>query len=77
MAKTQGAGEKGSSAILFQREGMPPVGEMLPCALQHVLASFAGIITPAILIAATFDFTTHQRTSAASCAAKAAPGWAT
>ena len=62
MANTQAAGEKGSSAILFQREGMPPIGEMLPCALQHVLASFAGIITPAILIAATFDFTTQQRT---------------
>ena len=62
MANTKAAGEKGSSAILFQREGMPPVGEMLPCALQHVLASFAGIITPAILIAATFDFTTQQRT---------------
>ena len=62
MSKTQAAEEKGSSAILFQREGMPPIGEMLPCALQHVLASFAGIITPAILIAATFDFTTQQRT---------------
>ena len=29
---------------LFTREGMPPVKEMIPCALQHVLASFAGII---------------------------------
>ena len=32
---------------LFTREGKPPVQEMIPCALQHVLASFAGIITPA------------------------------
>ena len=62
MAKTQAAEEKGSSAVLFQREGMPPIGEMLPCALQHVLASFAGIITPAILIAATFNFTAQEKT---------------
>ena len=62
MAKTQAADAKGASAFLFQRDGMPPVAEMLPCALQHVLASFAGIITPAILIAATFNFTTEQRT---------------
>ncbi|WP_072375158.1 uracil-xanthine permease family protein [Thermophilibacter mediterraneus] len=62
MAKTQTAGVGEAHDYLFQREGMPPVGEMLPCALQHVLASFAGIITPAILIAATFNFTTQQRT---------------
>ena len=36
---------KSAHDYLFQREGMPPVGEMIPCALQHVLASFAGIIT--------------------------------
>ena len=62
MAKTQATGVKSAHDYLFQREGMPPVGEMIPCALQHVLASFAGIITPAILIAATFNFTTQQRT---------------
>lgn len=62
MAKSRPTGDGGSSAILFQREGMPPIGAMLPCSLQHVLASFAGIITPAILIAATFNFTTQQRT---------------
>ena len=62
MAKTQTAEVKEAHDYLFQREGMPPIGEMIPCALQHVLASFAGIITPAILIAATFNFTTQQRT---------------
>ena len=61
-AKAQTAEVKEAHDYLFQREGMPPVGDMIPCALQHVLASFAGIITPAILIAATFDFTTQQRT---------------
>ena len=62
MAKTKAAAVKSAHDYLFQREGMPPVGEMIPCALQHVLASFAGIITPAILIAATFDFTAQQKT---------------
>ena len=41
---------------LFTREGMPPVKEMSPCALQHVLASFAGIITPAVIMAGVYGF---------------------
>ena len=41
---------------LFTREGMPPVKEMIPCALQHVLASFAGIITPAVIMAGVYGF---------------------
>lgn len=61
MAKSEGSQTRGVSAYLFKRDGMPSVAEMLPCALQHVLASFAGIITPAILIAATFGFTPEQR----------------
>lgn len=59
MAKTD---SKGTSEVLFQREGMPPVGEMLPCALQHVLASFAGIITPAIIIASVYGWDPQTRT---------------
>lgn len=62
MAKSQTTEVASAHDYLFQREGVPPIGDMIPCALQHVLASFAGIITPAILIAATFDFTTQQRT---------------
>ena len=34
---------------LFTREGKPPVQEMIPCARQHVLATFAGIIPPAVI----------------------------
>ena len=62
MAKSQTTEVASAHDYLFQREGVPPIGDIIPCALQHVLASFAGIITPAILIAATFDFTTQQRT---------------
>lgn len=59
MAKTETGG---ASAYLFQREGMPPIGEMLPCALQHVLASFAGIITPAIIIASVYSWDPQTKT---------------
>lgn len=59
MAKTE---THGASALLFEREGFPPIAEMLPCALQHVLASFAGIITPAIIIASVYGWTAQQRT---------------
>lgn len=47
---------------LFTREGMPPVKEMIPCALQHVLASFAGIITPAVIMAGVYGFNSQQST---------------
>ena len=59
MAKTE---THGASALLFEREGFPPIAEMLPCSLQHVLASFAGIITPAIIIASVYGWTAQQRT---------------
>ena len=51
-----------ASRFLFQREGRPPFAEMLPCSLQHVLASFAGIITPAIIIASVYGWTAEQKT---------------
>jgi len=47
---------------LFTREGKPPVQEMIPCALQHVLASFAGIITPAVIMAGVYGFDSQQST---------------
>ena len=47
---------------LFTREGKPPVQEMIPCALQHVLASFAGIITPAVIMAVVYGFDSQQST---------------
>ena len=35
---------------------------MIPCALQHVLASFAGIITPAVIMAGVYGFNSQQST---------------
>ena len=53
---------KNGTEALFTREGMPPVKEMIPCALQHVLASFAGIITPAVIMAGVCSFSSQQKT---------------
>ena len=53
---------KNGTEALFTREGMLPVKEMIPCALQHVLASFAGIITPAVIMAGVYGFNSQQST---------------
>lgn len=45
---------------LFKREGIPPLSSLVPMSLQHVLASFAGVITPAMMIATTCKFTPEQ-----------------
>ena len=55
--ETPGTTAKGLSATLFERAGMPPIKDLIPCSLQHVLASFAGVITPALIIAAMCGFT--------------------
>ncbi len=48
------------SPKLFQRDGMPPIKDLLPTSLQHVLACFAGAIAPAMMIASTCNFTPEQ-----------------
>lgn len=61
--ETPGTTAKGLSATLFERAGMPPIKDLIPCSLQHVLASFAGVITPALIIAAMCGFTEEQKTA--------------
>lgn len=39
--------QKGS---LFEMEGTPGIGEVLPMALQHVVAMIVGCVTPAIIV---------------------------
>ncbi|WP_315534171.1 solute carrier family 23 protein [Lancefieldella rimae] len=51
------------SAALFSRSGFPPIKDLVPTSLQHVLASFAGVITPAMMIAVTCGFTPDQETA--------------
>lgn len=40
-----------NTSKLFSWQGMPPVGELIPLALQHVAAMVVGCVTPAIVIA--------------------------
>lgn len=53
----------GLSDTLFERTGIPPIKDLIPCSLQHVLASFAGVITPALIIATMCEFTEEQKTA--------------
>ena len=62
MDNTQQA-EAGLDKSLFKRDGFPPLGSLIPTSLQHVLASFAGVITPAMMIATTCGFTAEQETA--------------
>ena len=50
-------------AALFRRGGMPPVKDLIPITLQHVLSSFAGVIAPAIIIAGVCNFSEEQETA--------------
>lgn len=62
-AEKRGDAGESSSSPLFRRDGVPAIGDLIPCSLQHVLASFAGIIAPAIMIAQTCNFTEAQETA--------------
>lgn len=49
-------------AAVFQWNGIPPAGQLLPLGLQHVVAAVVGIITPAILIANTCGLSEAEKT---------------
>lgn len=40
----------------------PPVGQLIPLTLQHVLAAVVGVITPAIIVAGTCGLTEAEKT---------------
>ena len=64
MAEAVAQKEEGHlSDVLFARDGLPPVRDLIPLSLQHVLASFAGIIAPAIIIASVCNFTEAEETA--------------
>lgn len=59
---TTGSGDAaGFDAALYQRTGSVPVATAIPLALQHVLAAFAAIVTPAIIVAKVCSFTAGQQ----------------
>ena len=45
---------------LFELTGRAPMQNVVPLALQHVLAAFAAIVTPAIIVAAVCGFSPEQ-----------------
>ena len=49
-------------ASVFDLEGIPSVGQLLPLGLQHVVAAIVGIITPAIMVANTCSLSDADRT---------------
>lgn len=52
--------EKRDAALAW--DGRPPLAEIIPLGLQHVLAAATGIITPAIIVATTCGFTDAEET---------------
>ena len=42
---------KRNKASVFEYEGIPSAGQLIPLGLQHVVAAVVGVITPAIIIA--------------------------
>lgn len=51
-----------SAASLFQMQGIPPAGQIIPLGLQHVVAAIVGVVTPAIIVAGTCGIQGPDRT---------------
>ncbi|KUO75691.1 MAG: uracil permease [Clostridia bacterium BRH_c25] len=49
-------------AKVTELDGMPPLGQSVPLGIQHVLAMFAGNITPIIIIAAALKIPVEEKT---------------
>lgn len=51
----------GKREILFQPDGVPPMGAAISLALQHLVAMIVGCVTPAIIIANAAGMPQHDR----------------
>lgn len=47
---------------VFQLDGVPPMGQVVPLGLQHVVAAIVGVVTPALLISNTCGLEGSDRT---------------
>ena len=47
---------------LFQLDGTPPIKDIIPLGLQHVVAAIVGVITPALLISGTCNLSVSDQT---------------
>lgn len=52
--------QKDNSA-LFTFHGKPPIGQLVPLGLQHVVAAIVGVVTPALLVAGTCELGPQER----------------
>lgn len=50
------------SGSVFEMSGTPPIGQIVPLGLQHVVAAIVGIVTPAILVANTVGLSGADKT---------------
>lgn len=53
---------KGARSSVFELTGVPPVGQVLPLGLQHVVAAIVGVVTPAILVSNTVGLDSADKT---------------
>ena len=51
-----------AKSSVFSLEGVPPMGQLFPLGMQHVVAAIVGIITPAIMVANTCSLSDADRT---------------
>lgn len=53
---------KGARGSVFELTGVPPLGQVLPLGLQHVVAAIVGVVTPAILVSNTVGLDSADKT---------------
>ena len=57
-----GTPKKQDPETVFQWNGIPRPGQLIPLGLQHVVAAVVGIITPAILVSNTCGLSEAEKT---------------
>ena len=57
-----GTPKNNSTDTVFQWNGIPQPGQLIPLGLQHVVAAVVGIITPAILVSNTCGLSESEKT---------------
>lgn len=48
---------KNKNTSIYHLDGVPPLKQALPLALQHILAMFVGNVTPIIIVAGVLGIT--------------------
>lgn len=51
-----------AAGSLFELEGVPPLKQVIPLGLQHVVAAIVGVVTPAILVSNTCNLSGPDKT---------------